>query len=544
MSPSVRRPALLLALALTTAGCTGAGEDSTAEAPLADPDRLTIALAEDVGPLNIFASHEEPITELVYDKLLAPSPYVEQPAPWLATAVRTIDPATVEADLRTDVRWHDGERFDAADVVFTVDYFKRAPTGRWTHHVADIPTVETVEAVDSDTVRFRCAFPCPDLATVTLADLPIIPEHVWSKVEPVRTKTVSALPIGTGPYRLAAYSATSGYRFEANPEYFAGKPRVRELLMPVIGDPNAAFTALRARQIDATTHHLPPELIDSLVADAGDGIDVVKTAPLQFPELLLNYDRAPFDEPRFRRAIGRALDRDQLLNTVFLGKGRPATSGYVHPDAPFANPAIRTPYDPDEARRLLDELGYRDGDGDGVREGPNGRLSWPLIVEGARGVNVRAAELIAEDLREVGLDVRIESRDVGSNDALRSSREFDLMISRITAHGVADPTQFIMSHRSGYLWKAPNVPYPAWDALFEAWKAADTVDARTRILYDMQVLFNDAPTSIPLYYPDEYWAVRENYDGWVESPGYGLVHKFSLLPAEVGRSARAVTTRS
>lgn len=548
---------LLAAATLLAAGCGSEAAPDGAEAaaagtpdtssssqpPAANPDKLTVALAADVGPLNIFASHDEPITELVYDKLVAPSPYVDEPKPWLATAVRMVDPSTWEADLRTDVTWHDGEKFAADDVVFTVDYFKKAPTGRWTHHVADIPTVDRVEALSASSVRFHCAFPCPDLGSVTLADIPIIPQHVWSKVAPADAKTSLALPVGTGPYRLTEYSKTTGYRFEANTAYFAGAPRVRELAMPVIIDPSAAFTALRSRQVDATTHHVPPELVDEL-SKSGNGIWVIRTAPLQFPELLMNFERKPFDDPRVRRAMSRALDRDELLATVFLGKGRPATKGYPHPDAPFANPSLNTPYNPDEARSILEGAGFRDTDGDGVREGADGPLRFVIFAEGARGVNVRAAELVAEYLGEVGIEARIEPKDGGFMGSLHQSRQYDLQVKPITAHGVADPTQFIMSHRSGYLWKAPALAYPDWDALFELWKAASTLEARNEVMQKMQVLFNDAPTSIPLYYPDEYWATRDAYDGWVESPGYGVVHKFSLLPPEVGRNAGAVVTAS
>lgn len=531
---------LLLATAVLGTACAGGGaDDASAAAGPATADRLTVALPEDIGPLNIFAGHEEPIAELVYDKLLSPSPYVDEPRPWLATGVRMIDPSTWEADLRGDVRWHDGEPFTAADVVFTVDYFKAAPTGRWTHHVADIPTVEAV-AVDTGTVRFTCAFPCPELGTVTLADLPIIPEHVWSQVPPETVKQVTALPVGTGPYRLVSYDPTSGYRFEANPDYFAGAPTVRELAMPVIEDPSATFTALRSGQIDAALAPVSPELIPEFARDGGP-VELIEAAPFQFPELRLNFRNAPFDRADFRRAISRAIDKDELLGTVYLGQGRPAVQGYPHPDAPFANPELATPYAPDEAAAILDGLGFTDSDGDGVREGPAGPLRYEILVGGGRPVDVRAAELVAEDLRAVGIDAAVAGVDAGTLSKRSNAREYDLTIGTITAHGVADPTQFIMSHRSGYLWEAPTIPYPEWDALFARWRATTTIEDRLAVLDEMQALFNQGPTSIPLYYPDEYYAFRpEAYAGWVESPGFGIVHKWSLLPPEVGRDANAV----
>lgn len=527
----------VLATALLVTACTGA-EPGTPSGPVST-DRLRIAVPRDVGPLNLFVGAPEPLAELVYDKLVAPSPYVAQPQPWLATAIRQVDPSTWDVDLRSDVKWHDGTPFTADDVIFTFSYMKAAPTGRWTHHVADVPTIDTVTTVAANTVRLRCAYACPELGTVTLADLPIIPRHVWSAVPPDKAKQVSTLPIGTGPYRLVDYSPTAGYRFEANPGYFAGAPRVRELIMPVIVDPSATFTALRSGEIDATTRPLSPELIDQFRNSSQVG--VVKTAPLQFPELRLNFEHQPFDQPEFRRAISRALDRDQLLRTVFLGQGRPANRGYPHPDAPFANPSLSTPYAPDESRTLLDGLGFLDRDGDGVREGPNGPLRYRLMVTGSLPTDVRAAELVAEDLGKIGIDVQVSTTDAAAVAELFTNRNFDLAISTITAHGVADPDQFIMSHRSGYLWRHPKLPYPEWDTLFDRWKAATTNDGRDSVLQDMQALFNQQPTSVPLYYPDEYWAYRPSaYRGWLESPSFGIVHKWSLLPPEVARAANAV----
>jgi peptide/nickel transport system substrate-binding protein len=540
-----RWAALMAMLALGLGACSSSSTPQQTSQPEAGDgageqvERLTVAVPEDVGPLNIFASHEEPLTELVYDKLLAPSPYVAEPQPWLASDVRQVDASTWEVDLRDGVTWHDGEAFTADDVVFTFEFFKAAPTGRWTHHVSDIPTVETVEAVDEGTVRFTCAFACPFFGSVTLADLPIIPEHVWSQVSPDEVREVTDLPVGTGPYRLVAYDPATGYRFEAYEDHFAGEPLVDELIMPVIEDPSTTFTALRTGEIDATSRQVAPELVDQFAASSD--LEMITTQPLQFPELRLNYERAPFDQPELRRAISRALDRNELVETVFLGQGRPADKGYPHPDSAWANPELSTPSDPSQARALLDELGFTDSDGDGVREGPDGPLSYTVYADGGEPTHVRAAQLVAEHLQEVGIDARAEGLDAGSLSDLLESRDYDVYVSNITAHGAADPTQFIMSHRSGYLWRAPDIPYPEWDALHEEWKATTTIEERTAKLFEMQALFNRQPTSIPLRYPDQHFAYRpEAYDGWVESPGYGIVHKWSLLPREVARDANAI----
>ena len=501
-------------------------------------DRLTIAVPLDVGPLNIFTSNDVALNELVYDALLAPSPYVEEPRPWLAQTVTAVDPSTWELALRSDVTWHDGRPFTAEDVRFTMEYFKTAPSGTFTHHVSEVPAIETVEVLASDRLRLRCAFACPDLARITLSFIPILPAHVWKDIaEPTK---FTGLPVGTGPYRLSAYDATSGYRFVANESYFGGRPLVGELVMPVIKDPSATFTALRTGEIDAAARPVAPELLGDF--SRRGGISVAKTAPLSFLEMRLNYQRAPLDVPEFRRALSLALDRKELLGTILLGQGRAATKGYPHPDSPWTSPKLSTPFDLRQAQSMLDALGWEDGDGDGLRELPDGRpLSFTVKVNGAEPTHVRAAEFVAEDLRAAGVGLQVVTLDAGAVSGLFKSRDFDFAIATIGAHGVADPTQFIMSHRSGYLWDAPEIPYPEWDSLFEEWKAATTLAARTPVQFRMQELFNRQPTSIPLVYPDENWAFRpEAYDGWVEARSFGIVHKWSFLPAGIGRRVGAI----
>lgn len=525
---------LIVALALV--GC-GTEQKSPEQAT-----QLTVAVPEDEGPLNFFAGDSD-LDRLVYDQLVAPSPYVEDPQPWLAESVEQVDPSTWEVTIRDGITWHDGEPFTAEDVKFTFEYFVEAPTGTYTHHVAEVPDVDQVEILDERTLRLGCAYPCPFLGSVTLAFLPIIPQHVWEDIPGEEAATVTELPVGTGPYKLVDYSSEQGYRFEANEDYFAGEPLVDELVMPVIEDPSGTFTALRSGEIDAADRPVPPELLEEF--ENAQDMEVVTTDPLQFLEMRLNYEREPFDMPKFRRAFSLAVDRQALVDTVLLGQGRPGTQGYPHPDSPWTNPNIEQPYDPEQARRILDELGFTDSDGDGVRETPEGEpLEFTVKVAGTEPTHVRAAELVAEQLADdVGISLTVQTLDPGSIQELFRSRDFDTSVATITAHGVADPTQFIMSHRSGYLWNLPEVPYPEIEALIEEWMQTTTIEESTEVAFEMQELFNSQPTSVVLYYPEGHPAYRpEAYDNWAESPGYGIVHKWSFLPEGVRDDANAVAS--
>lgn len=535
----IRITPMVLAASLLAAACGSGDAGKSSGSGPATADSLSVALVKDSGPLNIFAGQTDQMAELIYDKLLAPSPYVAEPQPWLATDVQQVDATTWDVELRDDVNWHDGEPFTAEDVVFSFHFMHAAPTGRFTHHVNDTPSISTIEATGPNSVRFVCDYACPELGTVTLADLPVLPEHFWSKVDPAKAKEVTDLPIGTGPYKLVDYSPTSGYRFEANADYFAGAPTVGELVMPVIADTSAAFTALRSGQVDAVDRPLTPELVDQFTAS--DDIGVVTVSPLTYPELKLNFTREPFAQPDFRAALNLAVDREKLLDIVALGRGRPATQGYVHPDAPFADPEASTPYDAQRAVALLDQLGWVDSDGDGTRENPDGDQGpFELIVDGGNAPHFRAAELLAEDFAAAGIDVTIKPLDAGTLTEASANKAYDMYITTNTPHAVADSTQFIMSHRSGNLWKHPDLAYPEFDALYERWRSTDTVDSRIAVMQEMQRLFNRQPTTIALYYPEEHWGYRaEKFTGWIETPGYGIVHKWSFLPAEVVEQANA-----
>lgn len=495
-----------------------------------DASRLIVALPSDAGPLNPYLGAPDPLLNLVYDKLFEPSPYVDDPAPGLAERGWQIDAHTWGVIVRDEVTWHDGRPFTAEDVKFTFEYYRDGPASRHGHHVSMVPRVARVEQVGARELRFVCADPCPTLLEVTLADLPVLPRHVWAAVREPRKHT--ALPIGTGPYRLVEYHSDRMYRLQAYDDHFRGAPLIDELVMPVVPDLSATFLALRTGEIDVAARPMPPELVRQY--RDGSVLGVVKTAALSIVELRPNFLKAPFDRPEFRRALSRAIDRQQLVDTVLLGQGRPGTRGYPHPDSPWTNPASSTPFDRAQAQALLEELGYRDRDGDGVREGRDGApLDFTLKVSSATPAWIRVAELITRQFREVGLRVRLQTLEALVFNRQAGARDYDFIVSETGAHSSADPDQFIVSHLVGYL-ADPAVPNPRVDALIRQWTEASTVEARRAAGFALQDLLNDEPTSIAVLYPDAYWGFRPSaFAGWVESPGYGIVHKWSFLPAEV-----------
>lgn len=524
---------VLIATLMLTA-CTNKTENAAANNPQSEVqqiEQLKIAVPTDAGPLNIYTTSVDFMTELVFDKLFGPSPYVAEPRPWLAESAEQLDSLNWVVKVRSGVKWHDGTPFTAEDVKFTYEYYRDGPVNRYSHHVSDVPQISTITLLDESTVKFTCAYACPSLKTVTFADLPILAKHIWSKVENPRKYT--DLAVGTGPYKLVEYVPDQYYKFEANENFFMGKPAVKTLYMPVIKDQTAMFNSLRSGEIDAAAKSVPPELLDTFKGAAN--IKVTTTPELTIAELRTNYEKFPLNIHEFRNALSLAIDRQTITDIVLLKHARPAFKGYPHPDSPWTNPNLSAPFDAKQSQSIMDSLKLIDRDGDGIRESEDGKkLDIRLAVSSAEPTFIRTAELLKEQFLKVGVNLKVEVMDAGTLAGISSERNFDLIIGNIGAHGVADPDQFIMSHRADYLWKK-GLAYPEWDNLFEKWKAESTIEGRKLVSFDMQKLFNRQPTSLALFYPEQNWAYRsDRFDSWIQSPGFGIFHKYSLLN-EAGR---------
>ncbi|MDN3438729.1 ABC transporter substrate-binding protein [Planococcus sp. APC 3900] len=535
-----KRGLCLLAGTMLMLGACGEEKAVTGEEAATSADRvdnLTIGLHTDVGPLNIYTGNLDWMTDLVYDKLFSPSPYVDEPIPWLAESAEQLDDKTWTVKLRSGIKWHDGEDFTAEDVKFTYEYFRDGPANRHTHHVSEVPKIDAIEIEESgDSVRFECAYACPSLASITFADLPILPEHIWSEVKNPRKFT--DLAVGTGPYELTDYQSDQSYQFEANDEYFMGTPTVGSLTMPVIKDSTAMFNALRSGEIDASSRTVPAELVSSFAAEKS--LKLAETSALSIVQFGVNYEMAPFNEGEFRNALSLAVDGQSIVDTILLGQGKAGDKGYPHPASPWTNPELSTPFDLTKASKAFDKLGYKDVDGDSYRETPEGKeMSFAIKVSAGEPIYVRAAELLVEQMKQVGLHFEVKAVDATTFAADIAEDNFESYVSLIGPHGVADPDQFIMSHKSGYLW-SKELEYPEMDKLTSDWMAASTIEARKEISFEIQELYNSQPTAIALYYPQEIFAYNSAvFDQYVESLGYGIINKYSFLPEETQQAVSA-----
>lgn len=495
---------------------------------------LTIGMWNTAGNVTTYTignSWNDWLLWLVYDKLREPSPYVGQAEDWLATEIKRVsDDARVwEITLREGVKWHDGTELTAEDLAFTYTYYREGPANRWTHHTSSVPRMEKIEIIGPYKVRVTSLKPMPNFDVITATDLPIIQKKQWEGVEKPRSFT--DIGIGTGPYMLTDYKADEYYKLKANPDYWKGKPLVDELTLVMIKDPQTMFTALKTGELDGAARSLPPELVREWADDPN--IEIAKAPSLWGVWLDINYVRPPFDNRDLRHAISLAVDPEPMLKRIMLGMGKSGSTGWPHVDSFWTRPDLAAPYDPARAKAILDEQGYKDADGDGFRDTPAGeKMDWSVKVASNRPLQLRAAEIVVSQLKEVGIMSHVESIDPASLSALWGNRKFDLRVADITPHGIADQDMEIIIYRGDA--KRMTVKDTDRAAIVERWLDATTRNERLNISYELQTYETKYPHRVMLWYPDGLFAYNwKAYDNYASSAGYGIFHKYSFLPRPV-----------
>ena len=513
----------------------------TGTTALAQPaDELRLAIPGDEGSLTPYTyvtgypGYE--LMSLVFDTLMRMDLQL-RPQPWLAEEVR-LEPGedgTVRYHLRLrdDVRWHDGEAFDAADVAFSFAYYRTHVMSRFTNASERVARVDTPSEHE---VVLTLAAPDATFEDTVLADLPMLPEHRYAGIDEPRAVREA---VGTGAYRLVEIQPERYYRFEANDAFWGPAPAIRSLIVPIVRDETTTFQALRSGEVDAAVRAVPPASVAAF--EAAPGIEVARGSNFASTLLILDVTRPGLSDPVVRRAIAGAIDRRRLVDTLLLGAGTVGAPGFLHPDTPFADPASvePPPAAPAAVREALASAGYDLG-ADGVFAASDGtRLSFELLAPSNNPTRLRAAELIAQDLAAAGIEARVRSMEF---DALTekawpgfdvaNGRDYEMAVFGWSAPVAARANLRGLLHSDPRLGTLNLAGYgdPEVDlATVAADRATDPAE-RVELLATVQrIVARDVPF-VTLFYADGVYAYRPDaYDGWAYMAGQGILNVHSFL---------------
>ena len=416
---------------------------------------------------------------------------------------------------RPGLRFHDGRPLTSADVLYTftwiLDAANRSPHRGLYRYIA------AIETPDSRTVVFRLSEPfAPFLSTMVRG---IVPAG-----SPARGYTP---PVGAGPYKIDDLSPDGEAVLSAFDGYYGGPPAIRAVTVKFVPDSNVRFLELKMGSVNFTLNGVDPDLLPAVERDGRLVVEEGLGGNVTYLGFNLR-DRA-LSDPRVRRAIALAIDRKTIVRTIWKGRADlvssilPPGSWALDPDLP------EVPFDPARARRLLDEAGYSDPDGDGPL--PRFRLTYKTSQNEVRR---RVATVIQEQLRQVGITVEIQSLEWGT--FFSDIKKGNFQIYSLTWVGIADPDIF---HHAFHSRSTPpdganrgGYSDVEVDRLTEAARRESSREKRREMYRRVQrILARDLPV-FPLWAGRNLLVRDRRLEGFVLTPdeSYASVRAMRIVP--------------
>ena len=351
------------------------------------------------------------------------------------------DGERITVKLRSGARWHDDHVVSGVDVQATFEPLLRAGSRQPLLH-AMLEDVEAVDVLPERAARFRLRRPS-DLALRALCEIPILPAEILRKSGSAVTQ-LGRQPVGTGPFRFSAWEHGKRIRLvRSRPAQPPRPPFLDEIVFEIDGDGSRALVRTRRGEID-----ILPRVLDQLYPEQvapstlRDTLDLWWLTPDRISFIVPNHRRGPLGDARFRQAISLLWDRARFADEVHHDLARPI-------GAPAFAEVPPDPLDRKQATSLLEAAGFRDTDGDGVRDvgGVPIRLTF-LVPSGARSLTAETRGF-ALDLRRAGLLLDTVAVDPGALQTRLDRGDFDL--ATLTWDGRSDEDPRLLFGNQGQL---------------------------------------------------------------------------------------------
>jgi peptide/nickel transport system substrate-binding protein len=439
------------------------------------------------------------------------------------------DKLTWTYKLRDGLKWSDGKPLTSEDVAWNVNTSR---SEEWLNHSAVTANL-TATAPDPQTVVIKSSVPDPKLPTM---DIYLLPKHIWGKLSPdERDKYAGEDGVGSGPFVLEKFEKGQFARFKANKYYWGGKPAVDEVILKKFNNPDAMVAALKTGELDAA-EDIPGAAFDQL--EKNDKIQTIEGNQGAMSEVAINGGdglKKPHPallDPQVRQAIAHAIDKKTLVARVLNGHGTPAETLSTSPDTKWTPeiPADQVyDFDLDKARQILEDAGYKDTDGDGVREMPDGGkpLNFTYMVRSDGETGPKIAEFVTGWLKEIGIATTKKVADDSQLTEIIGKGDYDIfswgwtpfvdpdpMLSYFTCDQIAsdpkDPTNY---------YNDANYCDPEYDKLYQQQKVELDRGKREEIVHEMLTRFQKSAVYNVIYtYPDTQAYVKDRFEGFVRQP--------------------------
>ncbi len=425
------------------------------------------------------------------------------------------DQLTFTFHIRRNVRWHDGEPFTGKDVVATVRKILD-PNVRAMHLRNNFVDLEDIATVPGDDFTVVAHYRKPYfLAFRALATLSIYPAHLLEKAGDLLQSPLHRAPVGTGPFRFAEWKSGERISFVRNEQYWGRKAWLDRVVYRIVLDPAVGFQMLKNGEFGLYLQLQPRQWVRELEAAGLKGkVYRIKFFSPNYNWIGWNEQRPFFSDVRVRRAMNLAIDTEGIRKAFLLGLDRPTTCHFYLDSSACDRSLSPRPYDPKAAAKLLDEAGWVDHDGDGVRDKDGVPFRFTFLMNADSTFLEKLTPYMQQELHKLGVDMDVRKVDWALFTQLVEEHRFDATSLRWgNSDVVQDPYEIWHSSQAKDGSNFVFFNDPAVDSLIERARAT-LEDARRNELYRRmgRLIFDDAPY-VFLYSRPSLDAVRADVRG-------------------------------
>lgn len=495
--------------------------------------RIIIATKEEPGSMDNHVD-SAPASGVIYDNIYDQLTVIDAEGvihPGLAVNWESVEPTRWRIKLREGVVWHNGDPFTANDVKYHFDrVFNPEDPGRPAGLLA---LYKDSEVVDDFTIDIITDSPYPLLMNDLAPRWQSISTNK-KQIEAVGAANYGQQPIGTGPFKFKSWDVGGSLILEANDAYWDGRPYLDEVEFRAIPEDSSRLLAFESGEVDFI-YVVPRFEVPRLQED--DKYSVLEATTFVTSYVNVNCTKPPLEDVRVRNAIGYAINKDDIVAIAFEGQAI-AADELIAPDVLGYNADLDSawPYDPDQAKALLDEAGWVEGS-DGIREKDGQKLTTELHFSVGSRFPEGVSEIVQSNLRDVGFDLVLQQRESSVISAELPEKLIPLN-GGATGLGTGNFGQLNYEHfdsQGGRYYNFLNDVDPekqaAIDAVVEA-AAAEYDDAKRMELWGQVMQLNrEQALKIPMYYPKELGAVRKGVmDAYLHPGEYLRMKKVWIQP--------------
>ncbi|MCW9016226.1 MAG: ABC transporter substrate-binding protein, partial [Kangiellaceae bacterium] len=481
----------------------------------------------------------------LYNRLVEFQPGTTYIQPALAQSWEvSSDGKTYTFDLRRDVKFHNNSdfqpsrNFNADDVIFSFErqWDKKHPY----HDVSNLSyryfeamqlgsLIKNIEKISDYKVRFELTrAESPFLATMAMDFASILSaEYAQQLVSQGQPEKLDTNPIGTGPFQLVRYQPDAYIRYKAHPDYWQEKQRLENLVFAITPDPSLRFARVVAGECDVMANPLPVHIKAS---NEFSYTKVLQSPGLNIAYLSMNTQKPPFDNDKVRLALNYAINKDAIIQAVYRGTASKAKNPIPPNMWSYDQDTSDFGYEPRKAKQLLEEAGYANGFDMTV---------WTMSAQRAYNPNAKKmAELIQQDLKDIGIRLKIETFEYGSFlNKVREGRHHSALLGWISDNG--DPDNFFTPLLScaGTLsgTNSSNWCNQEFNRLIEKARSQNQLKNRARQYKKAQAIFKQQSPWVPIAHATQHVIINPRVKNFKITPSGGVYFEGVYLDEEFYR---------